>query len=157
MKKRRLTSYSRLSLVIICSLMVTVKSYAELPPSYYLELQNKASEYLKIEVIAAQKENSENSDSKDKSSESITNVELEAKVLEVSRSKSGLKPGDRIKIKYSHTTHRPGWAGPGEIPVLEAGNVRSAFLSKVESKDFYEPAAKGKSFADLLRTKHKKR
>jgi hypothetical protein len=153
MDLRRLIGATSLSLATIFVLLVAVKCYAELPPGYYLKLQNKAPEYLKIEVVTIRQEQAESSGEAQNTGESTTNIELEAKVLKVVRTQSGIKPGDTIRIKYSRTNHLPGWVGPGEIPVLEMGNVHSAFLTKAEGKEFYEPAARGKSFADLLNTK----
>lgn len=116
--------------------------YAELPPYVYEDLRNNSPEIITIKVI------------KITSSSILLNlfkstkdIKLEAKVLHVNTSESGLKAGDRIDIFYSTVTSRPkGWVGPSSLPVLEQSEVYTAYLRKDDQGNYYVPSAKGKSF-----------
>jgi hypothetical protein len=81
-----------------------------------------------------------------------TRVEAEAIVESVTRSASGLKPGDSIRIEYTTMRAEPPIPGPRPIPVLKRGQPYPAFLLGV-SKGLYAPAAKGASFEPLIETK----
>jgi hypothetical protein len=71
-------------------------------------------------------------------------VVVEAKVMAVTRSASGLETGRVIRITYSHDTRT--LAGPSPVPVLTRRQTYPAFLTKAKNRDVYEPAAGGKSF-----------
>ena len=73
-------------------------------------------------------------------------IMAEARVETVTRSASGLKPGDTIRISYVHLDHKQPLAGPSEPDVLQKGRGYPAFLSKAEKGKVYAPAAKGYSF-----------
>lgn len=119
-------------------LFSSLRLLAELPPYVYDALQKNAPESLLIKV-----------DSVRTSSSMVTEnaVTVEAEVINVIRSKSGLRKGDRITIAYSTFASRPGgWVGPSPIPVLEKDKIYSAFLKKDAVSNLYLPAAKGRSF-----------
>ena len=125
---------------------------AEMPPQAYAEMQEKAPEFLKIEVLSSTKEsgaaeNTINLEDLKKGVKSF-HIHLTAKVLEVERSASGVKTGDVIKIDYTRT-ERPkgtGWVGPSEIPVLKKGDVTEAYLDENKKLNSFSPAARGRSF-----------
>ncbi|MDM5270606.1 hypothetical protein PGH07_00270 [Sulfurovum sp. zt1-1] len=120
------------------TLLFSAKLLAELPPYVYEELQKNAPELLLIKI---------NSVETNVSLFTETRVNVVAEVLEVRRSKSGLKKNDRITIVYTTFTSRPrGWVGPSPVPLLEKDKTYSAFLRKSEEVNIYMPAAKGKSF-----------
>ena len=70
---------------------------------------------------------------------------LEATVLSVTRSKLGLKVGDKIVIIYEHRKLR-GAAGPSPIPKLTKGQKYPALLKK-NAEGHYSAAARAHSFA----------
>ncbi len=69
-------------------------------------------------------------------------------MLAAERSKTGLKPGDAIVIRYTHIDREKlkGFAGPRTIPILKMGAVYPAFLNRQEDAKTYTPAAYGESF-----------
>jgi hypothetical protein len=111
---------------------------AELPPSAYMEWQEKAPEALVIKVRSVtQRETNE---------EKWKQVEftVKAEVQKVERSATKLAPGATIEIRYSQRHYSQPLAGPGEVPALKEGQVCPAYLSG-EGRT-YSPAAGGYSF-----------
>lgn len=125
---------------------------AEIEPKYYRAWQLKATEILTIVPVSVRPlVRSENR----RGGEGIlihTQVEAEAIVQSVTRSASGLKPGDTIRIEYTTTRADPPMAGPRPIPVLKRGQPYPAFLFGV-TQGMYAPAAKGASFEPLIELK----
>lgn len=113
---------------------------AELSPSVYEGMQNKAQEYLKIEVLRV--------DVEPGSSPEEQKVHVVALVSNVIRSASDLKADSIINIDYLITERPKGWAGPGEIPLLNTKDVVVAYLNKTETGD-YQPAAGRMSFSNF--------
>jgi hypothetical protein len=112
---------------------------AELPPSAYRKWQMEAPEALEILVkkaspVVAMK---------------TTTVEVEAEVLRVLKTSTGLKPGSKIHITYTHEVYERAIAGPSPIPLLHTGDKVPAFLSR-GAKGLYEPAARGRSFSAAI-------
>ncbi len=70
-------------------------------------------------------------------------VTARAKVQLVRQSRSGLKKGDNITIKYTSRTLPKRMPGPKPIPIISKGTI-GAFLH--ESKGKYFPAARSMSF-----------
>lgn len=116
---------------------------AELPPSVYKGRQEKAPESLVIRVLSVRTEES------DEPQLIRLAVTLEARVERVNRSRSGLKRGDVIRIRYEHRRYREPRAGPSEVPVLEKGRAYPAYLSKSGRGREYAPAAGGYSFSEV--------
>jgi FKBP-type peptidyl-prolyl cis-trans isomerase (trigger factor) len=73
-------------------------------------------------------------------------ITAEARVETVTRSASGLKPGDAIRISYVHLDHKQPLAGPSEPDVLQKGQSYPAFLAKAGKDETYTIAARGYSF-----------
>ncbi len=111
---------------------------AELAPSAYESMQAKAPELIRIEVLRVDVAPGE--------TENTQKVLVVATVDEVTRTATGLKPGDIVNISYTITEHPKGWAGPGQIPVLAEKDKCPAFLIKSETGD-YAPAAGRMSFS----------
>ncbi len=134
--------YSIRSLFFICCLLLPAGfSHAVLPTGSFTE---KADEVVQIRVLEVQV---------DEDSRAI----VRAEVLEVRRTRSDLKAGDAITIRYApgKTIHvpedvllkRPGrgiLASPG---ILTRGNVCDAYLGRVERDKTYVPAAYQFSFS----------
>lgn len=145
----------RFALPLIVFSICTCVLRAELPPYVYVEMQEKADEFLKIEVLDASKEPVDKQSALTpfelKSKTQVFRIRVSANVLEVERSKSDLKDGDVISITYLRT-ERPagtGWVGPSEIPILKKGEVTDAYLGKDPKSDSYSPAARGRSFQTI--------
>ncbi|HEY1188048.1 MAG TPA: hypothetical protein VGE74_10350 [Gemmata sp.] len=110
-------------------LFVTAFTQAVPPPGTYDKLRAGAEEAVTIQVVTVV-------------SGANGDVGVQAKVLGVERSKSGLKKGDTVSIKY--TVPAKGTVGPTPVPVLEKDEVYPAFLNK--KGDEFAPAAYGSSF-----------
>lgn len=117
-------------------------SKAELPPQVYAEQQRKAGEVL---MIRADEVNSKAKGLFDRSSYTET---VTATVLGVTRSQSGVKKGDVIKIQYQRLVPKAGWVGPGPVPQLRKSGEYTAFLAKGED-GIFSLAAQGKSFSEM--------
>ena len=122
--------------------LLILPANAELAPKTYLSLQKAAPEVLQIQIATRKSSRlgflNFTSDRKER---------LEATVLAVTRSKSGLKKGDKIVIIYEHKKLR-GAAGPSPIPKLTKGQKYPAWLKK-DAKGHYSPAARGYSFHEV--------
>ena len=134
-------STSVVLLLLVSSLATAVK--AELPPYVYKEWQQKAPESLVIKILSVKTEET------DEPRLARVAVTLEARVERVSRSRSGLKPGEVIRIRYEHRRHKEPLAGPSEVPVLKKGRSYPAYLKRGEMKGEYTPAAGGYSFREV--------
>ena len=91
-------------------LATSVVLRAALPMSVYQDMQNKAPEALQIEIISVKSTVNESE------RQTETRFEATAKVIGVTRSKTGLKKGDTITIKYSRKVWKTGFAEPGPQP-----------------------------------------
>ena len=130
--------------LFLCTILATgimpLQADAELPPSAYAGFQQSAGEKLDIRVI-----NVETSGWLRELVFKDVRITVQAKVLRVDRSASGLLPGKTIYISYRQEKRPAGWVGPGEVPSLSTGEVRPAFLEYVEG-NVYAPAARARSF-----------
>lgn len=122
---------------------------AEIEPKYYREWQAKAPEVLQIRVDEVHPVVTSERLLTGDDMLIRTRVDAEATVEAVKRSASGLRPGDKIHIRYVSTRAEPPMPGPRPIPVLKPGKSYPAFLLGV-SKGLYAPAAKGASFEPLI-------
>jgi hypothetical protein len=136
MANHRQTKFrSNCTAVSIFLLVVSVlASKAELSPAIYKEMQKNAPELLEIEVLSVT--------TRETADEIL--VEVESRVKGVTRSKSGLKVGDVIRIDYSRRI-KP-LVGPSPVPLLEKKKSYPAFLTLAREKT-YQPAAGAKSFS----------
>jgi len=116
---------------------------AELPPYVYKERQQKAPESLVIKVRSVKTRET------DEPRRVRVDVEVEARVERVVRSKTGLRVGDAIRISYVHSRHKEPIAGPSEVPILEEGEEYPAYLSRDGRAKRYVPAAGGYSFREV--------
>ena len=112
----------------------------ELPPYVYRDMQAKSPERLTIKVKSVKTEE------RDEPARKLTAVTVEAEVTQVERTASELKPGQTIRIRYTHTEYKEPMAGPSEVPILREGETYPAFLNKNKEGDTYAPAAGGYSF-----------
>jgi hypothetical protein len=105
---------------------------AALPPGSYDKLRIAAEDAIIIQVTATKVD----------TVGGTMAITAKAKVIQVERSKNGLKPGDAITIKYSvPTTPIP---GPVPTPVVEKDVIYPAFMNKTGAD--YQPAAHGWTF-----------
>jgi hypothetical protein len=108
---------------------------AKLPPQVFHRQQARAEEQLRIRI---------NGVTTTPSGEQTT-VEATATVEMVDRSKSGLKRGESITIKFTRAPPKelpPGWTGPDRSgPYLSKGESTCAFLNKRSDGTFSLGAA----------------
>jgi hypothetical protein len=123
--------------LVVC---LSASALAELPPYVYRDMQAKSPERLTIKVKSVKTEE------RDEPERKLIAVTAEAEVVEVERTASELKPGQTIRIRYTHTDYKQPMAGPSQVPVLREGETYPAFLSKNKDGDTYSPAAGGYSF-----------
>ena len=143
-----IASFARLHLLcllVVAGVTAAQWASAALPPSAYQPDQDAAPEALVVEVLSVKSEVSKHSDRTE------TSVRAKARVLEVKRTASGLKPGDEIAIAYTNVELKRDEHRVGEstyIPVLEEGKQVPAFV-KGDQKSGYLPAARIYSFREL--------
>ena len=115
-------------------------SVSELPPDVYKADQAESPEALMIKVKSV-------AIAKTKQTWGIrSDITADAEVEAVTRSASGLRVGDRIRIKYSHSTYTQPIAGPSEPDILREGRSYPAFLAKSPKDGSYTLEAGGYSF-----------
>ena len=114
---------------------------AELPPFAYKEMQAESPERLTIKIKSVKTTERDERDRK------RVDVTIDAKVTEVARTSSRLKPGQSILIRYTRSEYKQPIAGPSEVPLLREGATYPAFLSRTgKTGRLYAPAAGGYSF-----------
>ena len=124
-----------LSLVTLLALVFGAVAQAELPPGSYDKLKAGAQEKFKIKIVGVEQQGKDPK----------MTVIFTAEVLQVERSATGVKPGDRITIQSYHWTKS--YAGPKNPPVLPEGWEGVAYLNKAKgSNKNYRLAAYGGSF-----------
>ena len=125
--------------IVALTLVLVPYARAELPPGSYDELRIKAQEALIIEVESVTTKEIK---------EGFAEVILEARIVAVERSKSRLKKGSKIMIRYESldTVKVPVHPGPRPIPILKKGEFYPAFLDEKKGTREFEPAAAGESF-----------
>jgi hypothetical protein len=81
-------------------------------------------------------------------------LQVRGVVLAIHRQRSPLRlrPGDTIELRYPVAPPRPGgWVGPSPIPLLQAGERVSAWLTPLPGQPgLWAPAAGGRSFGPSL-------
>jgi len=121
-------------LLIISFIFSTL--FAELSPQVYQEWKDRADEVVDIKVKELKIDIKNN----------IEHIYAKAEVLNVTRSKNGLKKGSKIGIIYSKTHKRPAFiVGPSEVLTLKKDKIYRAYLNKSKDNN-YTIAAGGKSF-----------
>ncbi len=124
-------------MLLVCPLVLR----AELPPSAYDAMQKAAAESLSIEILRVEIEPGD--------APARQNVRIMALVNQVARTAAGVKEGGLINILYTVTTREKGWAGPGEIPILDEKDKTAAYLVKDANSDDFYPAAGAMSFRNF--------
>lgn len=116
--------------------------FAEIHPMYYFQQQRSAPEFLAIAVEAVEPHTLPPGE--------YIATRVRARVERSMRSKSRIKKGATIEIRYTIFQPREGYAGPQPMPHLKAGD-RHVFYGRVleRTKDglwILEPIAGGRSF-----------
>jgi len=124
-------------MILVCPLVLR----AELPPSAYDAMQKAASESLGIEILRVEIEPGD--------APALQNVRIMALVNRVARTAAGVKEGGLINILYTVTAREKGWAGPGEIPILDEKEKTVAYLVKGANSEDFSPAAGAMSFRNF--------
>ena len=141
---RKLFYYIVVNAFIFFSSLFGIAS-AELAPGAYDELKSQASEYVKVEIL--------NVDTQD--SETVCKIEVtySVRVIEIIRSKSDLQVDDEIIIhsyrREETTSCTDGWAGPRVPDLLNAGWEGNAYLNPSDmANGEFDIAAYGQSFEE---------
>ena len=132
----------KLYFVLVVSLLGFVPVLqAELPPRYYLKLQQKASEVVYIKVLDVTKEFCLFSCSPRK-------ITIRAKILQVKRTSGASEKNSTISISYYwyDTTDMP---QPKSPRVLQDSEQTIAYLDYDSKKNVYNLAAFGFSFEEI--------
>ena len=127
-------------LVVCAAVAAGMAARAELPPDVYRKRQQAAGESLRIQVLSVETKET------DEPRRKRIDVRTRARVLGVTRSKSGLKAGAVITIVYAHSAYKEPRTGPSEVPILAPGKEYPAFLERNRDKQTFSPAAGGYSF-----------
>jgi hypothetical protein len=141
-KKRRVT-YGSVVLapaIGLCAALVTAR--AELPPGAYEELKKNASEVMTVKILKVQTPEGK---------KGHFHVFFTAKVLEVTRSKSGVEKGQTVRIASYHVTEKArkeGFVGARIPALLPVGWEGKVYLNKNQDKQVYDIAAYGESFEE---------
>ncbi len=116
---------------------ISPRSRAELPPQAYQSYQENSAEALTIKVKSVKIAKTE--------ADRVTSskVTAQAEVTGVTRSASGLHPGDTIRITYTLSTREEPIVGPSQPDLLREGSTYPAFVKKADAGT-YAPAAGGK-------------
>jgi hypothetical protein len=127
-------------------LAVSVPLFGELAPEVYEQMQREAPELLQVEVAGVDfdRELGHPQGCGLFEFEVSKHAVVKAKVVAVTRTRAGVKPGDVIEIRYTSVKRCSGFAGPRSIPMLAKGDRVQAWLAKGTRS--FEPAARGASF-----------
>lgn len=133
-------------------LLLSINAFSMLPPWVYVELQDKADEFIYIDVISLSLDTTKEYEPV----EYIKTIEVSASVIvtEVENSANYLLAGDTINIGYIwinpnsyHIDENTGDTictekiGGGQAPVLEEEQASMAYLNYTDSLDIFHPAA----------------
>lgn len=127
--------------LVLGLLMLASSAFAELPPSAYSSMQDKATDVLTLDILRVEDTPGD--------SPNQHQISVLGQVDAVKRSSDGLKPGDFVTIMYTITQHPAGWAGPGEVPVPKEQDETPAYLIKDPQTGNFTPAAGRMSFSDF--------
>lgn len=137
-----MNAFRTLSVALVTLLASVTFAKAELPPDAYRRFQAEATEVLQIKVDQV---SSKFVGFLDWSKRIET---VQATVQKVTRSKSGVKAGDKITVRYERLLPKKGWAGPSPAPTLQRGKEYPAYLEKTTDGTF-DLGAQGKSFTEI--------
>ena len=134
-------SLARLA-ALFCLFLPCSTGYGELPPGSYKELKDKAPEVLKVKVLKVEPQ---------PKSLNYMIVLFTVRVIEVKRSKTGLKPDQEICIRSYHYKNPP--PGPANPPLLAKGWRGTVYLYTPKDQPDakateYRIAAYGRSFEE---------
>jgi hypothetical protein len=140
-------------IAIAILLILATAVLADLSPDVYKDLQRKAPEVLYIQVssVDLHRRFAKPSGCAFFDFEVIRNVTVEARVVRVVRSQTGVHAGDVIEIEYSSIRRCSDWNGPRSMHLLREGDRVYAFLSRRGRTASFEPAARGATFSFSMR------
>jgi len=139
----------RRCITVAILLIVAAAVLADLSPDVYKNLHKKSPEILEIRVLSVDMHRhfAKPSSCSFFDFEVIRRAKVEARVVRVVRSASGVHAGDVIEIEYSSIRRCSGWNGPRSIPLLRSGDQRYAFLARRGRSNVFDPVARGATFS----------
>ena len=127
-----------LALIVATACALPNVARAELPPSAYEQMKDRATEVLEVEITRVALNERDGENLRDIS------VFADATVTGVTRSQSGVEVGDKISLRYmTFEVISPGWVGPGPIRVVEEGGKYRIWFKK--AGNYFYDAARGRS------------
>src|SRR3954469_6567348 len=102
--------------------VTAVCSLGELPPYVYKEQQEKAEEALVVKLQSVKAVETKLPEGTQSTVEAVGLVE------KVQRTKSGVSPGNKIRIVYTRMDRNRPFAGQSEIPILSENQTYQMFL-----------------------------
>lgn len=117
---------------------------AEIAPVYRAKMQNEAQEALQVEIT---KVDAKRTRGKDFTAYEVCAV---AKVISVTRSASGLRPGSLIEVQYDTSFSDFAIPGSSPIDVLESGKTMAIYVHR--DGKVYRPSARNNSFVEIKDT-----
>jgi hypothetical protein len=150
MKRGRVTYCCAALAATVALCAVAATSRAELPPGTYEKLKKDASEVLTVRILRMETPEGRVGHFR---------VLFTARVLGVTRSKSGVRRGQRLRIASYHVTEearKAGFVGPRIPPLLPVGWTGKVYLNKKQDKKVFDLAAYGESFEETRENNSKK-
>lgn len=147
MKRSRILPFLAVALAVAFGITVTVSSIAlaDIRQEVYERLKRDAEEVLIVELKSVKKKSD---------NDATVDVQVEATVREVIRSRSNLQPNDHLTFASYYVKKEAlqrGFVGPQSPPVLRSGETYKVYLSRelTPIPDLLGPAAYGQSFKKI--------
>jgi hypothetical protein len=134
---------------LLFALCIAAPLLGDVAPEVYQAMQRAAPEVLYVEVtdVDIDRDLHKPSGCGFFEFEVERRVVVQAKVLRVVRSRTGVRPGTTIGVTYTSLRRCSGFNGARSIPVLKEGMKTYAYLTS--AKRGFEPAAQGASFSEF--------
>lgn len=129
--------------------MTSLSVQAELPPTVYADMKEKAA--IKAKILVTKVVTSLPPAAADlppeKAVKQPVNIDVTAKVIQAQRGGDVIGNGKTIQISYGHEYRAPGFVGPGLVPIVLPGKMYEAYLgSDAATPGVFVPAAGAMSF-----------
>jgi hypothetical protein len=134
----------RTAIVILAALAI----FAEISPEEYRKMQQASPDvvYIQVSSVDLHRHIAKGSGCSWWDFEMRRDATVEARVLDVVRTASGLRRGATITIKYTSIKRCYGWNGARSNELLQPNERVYAFLQR-DAGGVYVPAARGASFS----------
>ena len=133
---------------IVILQLAALAIFADISPDEYRKMQLAAPDVVHVQVVSVDlhRHLGKSSACAWWDFEMQRDATIEARVLDVVRSASGLRPGATITIKYTSIKRCYGWNGARSNELLQPNETVYAFLQR-DANGVFVPAARGASFS----------